>query len=78
MKRWYWSAAAVLGLSGAGVLFGWDRSRRAGRQLRDRLEEAPERLEAIHSGIAEEIQSIRASLGQVARTLGKDAEQILQ
>ena len=78
MKRWYWSAAAVLGLSGAGVLFGLDCGRRAGRQLRDRLEEAPERLEALQSGVAEEIQSIRESLGQVARMLGKDAEQILR
>ena len=78
MKRWYWSAAAVLGLGGAGVLFGIDRGRRAGRKLRKSMEDAPERFEALNAGIAKEIESIRESLGQVARMLGKDAEQILQ
>ena len=78
MKRWYWSAAAVLGLGSAGVLFGSSRGRQVTRKLRDRIASAPEGIGALNDGVMEEIQSIRESLGRVARMLGKDAEQILR
>ena len=68
MRSWYWPLT-VLGLSGLGLFLSTEKGKNAARRAWDALESAPERMQEWNDSIENELQSIQATLNNLATTL---------
>lgn len=69
MRKWY-LPMAVLGVGSVGLLMVSDAGRDAVRWLKENVLEDPDQLASWNDAAQEELNNIKASLDQLARSLG--------
>jgi len=69
MRKWY-LPMAVLGVGSVGLLMVSDAGRDAVRWLKENVLEDPDQLSSWNDAAQEELNSIKASLDQLASSLG--------
>lgn len=70
MRKWF-LPMTVLGLSGLGVFLASDRGREVLRRVRDRFDEAPDRLQDWTDSYQDELGKIQATLDNLAEKLSR-------
>jgi hypothetical protein len=75
-RRWY-LPITVLSLGSLGVLLSTEKGRRAAKRVVSTLAE-PEQGDLFAETLDAEMANIQSALAQVAKTLGREAEQVIQ
>jgi hypothetical protein len=73
MRKWF-VPLMVLGAGGVGAFFFTDKGRKTLRGWLAKFDDAPDRWEEWNESAQEELERIKASLNQVARSLEPHSE----